>query len=145
MRATLLAQQGVGLAAPQVGLARRVVLVERQDRAEPGGAAPVDLLLNPRLTWRSEALVLGWEGCLSVPGWRGEVARAERVRVAWERLDGPPAEEEVGGWTARILQHEIDHLDGVLYVDRVAGALVDEATYQERKRAAEAGSTPTPP
>ncbi|MFH1468193.1 MAG: peptide deformylase [Pseudomonadota bacterium] len=133
MRATLLVQRGVGLAAPQVGISRRVILVERQDRASEGGPGPVELYLNPRIMWRCEETVTGWEGCLSVPGWRGEVIRPERIRLAYDLRGGGRHEEDVEGWTARIFQHEIDHLDGVLYTDKVHSGLVDEVDWKNRR------------
>jgi peptide deformylase len=131
LRATLVAAQGVGLAAPQVGISRRIILVERQDHAAEGAQGPVELYLNPRILWRSTEAVAGWEGCLSVPGWRGEVIRPERIHVAYDLPGGEPHEEDVEGWTARIFQHELDHLDGVLYTDRVHGDLMDEVAWRK--------------
>ncbi len=130
MRATLGAVGGVGLAAPQVGVPRRLVLVQRLDQL----GQPLQAYLNPRLTWRSPETELGWEGCLSVPGYRAQVRRAHSVEVEHELQDGRRVRERVEGFTARIFQHEIDHLDGVLYLDRrEPGPLVPEEVYQRLK------------
>lgn len=119
MRATLAREKGVGIAAPQVGVLRRVVLVQRLDRE----GEPVEAWLNPAITFLSEETEDGWEGCLSVPEGRGRVRRARSIRVAGDpEGGGPRVEEAVEGWTARIFQHEIDHLDGVLFTDRLLGA-----------------------
>ncbi len=130
MRATMRDAPGVGLAAPQVGVGVRLVVVE--DRAEyQQGLSPADLavrerkpvdfhvLINPRLTVEDATPVEFLEGCLSVSGFSALVARARGVRV--EALDehGRPVTVSAIGWYARILQHELDHLDGTLYVDRM--------------------------
>jgi peptide deformylase len=130
MRATLQAAQGVGLAAPQVGILRRVILVQRLDLPEQ----PIRAYRNPSLTWRSPETELGWEGCLSVPGFRARVRRARAVEVEHALRDGSRVRERVEGFSARIFQHEVDHLDGVLYLDRrEPGPLVPEAVYQRLK------------
>lgn len=111
MRETMLAAPGVGLAAPQVGVPRRLFTFET---GEEGGA-----YVNPEIVWRSDETQEGEEGCLSVPGLYFPVVRAMRVRVRARELDGSPVERDAEGFLARIFQHEIDHLDGVLFVDRL--------------------------
>jgi peptide deformylase len=130
MRDTMRDAPGVGLAAPQVGVEVRLVVIE--DRAEYHvGLSPEDLasrerkpvdfhvLINPRLTVEDPTPVEFFEGCLSVSGFAALVARARGVRV--EALDhrGQPVSIAARGWYARILQHELDHLDGMLYLDRM--------------------------
>lgn len=130
MRDTMRDAPGVGLAAPQVGVGLRLVVVE--DRAEyQAGVAPADLaerertpvpfhvLINPRLTVEDAAPAEFYEGCLSVSGFAGLVARARGVRVDALDEQGKPVTIRARGWYARILQHELDHLDGTLYVDRM--------------------------
>jgi len=111
MRETMLAAPGVGLAAPQVGVPRRLFTF---DSGEEAGA-----YANPEIVWRSDETQESEEGCLSVPGIFFPVTRALKVRVRAQALDGVPAEHEAEGFLARIFQHEIDHLDGVLFVDRL--------------------------
>ncbi len=143
MRATLELEQGVGLAAPQIGLGRRVVLVQRQDRADDPSQGPVELYLNARVIEPGKVAESGWEGCLSVPAGFGEVLRPTAVLVAYDLVGGEHREEWVEGWTARIFQHEIDHLDGVLFHDYVQESLIPEAEYRAR-RAAEQAEPPPP-
>ncbi len=109
MLATMYAADGVGLAAPQVGVSRRLIVVDV-------GEGPV-VLFNPEVLHR-EGEELGTEGCLSVPGKAGEVKRAARVRVRGLDGEGRPVWHEAEGLFARALQHEVDHLDGILFVDR---------------------------
>jgi len=132
MRTTLEEARGVGLAAPQVGVLRRVILVQRQDLE----GEPVRPYLNPALAWTSEETVAGWEGCLSIPDERAQVERPAAIRVAHVTGEGEPHEEEVEGWTARIFQHEIDHLDGVLFTEkRISAASLTAAEYRAMRAA----------
>ncbi len=108
-------QRGIGLAAPQVGDDRRVVLVRRPD--DPPGRTVV--MLNPELLECSDEIVPFEEGCLSFPGIYRFVLRPRRVRVRYHDLSGEPQELEVGGILARVVQHEIDHLDGILFIDHL--------------------------
>jgi peptide deformylase len=111
---TMYEAEGVGLAAPQVGVARRLIVVDsREDGAEPVA------LVNPRVAEASAEPDRAEEGCLSIPGLREVVERPARVTVEALGLDGEPVRIETDGLLARILQHEIDHLDGVLFLDRV--------------------------
>jgi peptide deformylase len=141
LRATLEREQGVGLAAPQIGLSRRVILVQRQDKSDDPAQGPIELVLNPEILELGDDCVVGWEGCLSVPAGFGQVERPASIVVAYDLLGGEQLEERVEGWTARIFQHEIDHLDGVLFHDYVQGDLTPEAEYRalraaEREQAA---------
>lgn len=118
---TMRARNGAGIAAPQIGVSSRVVIFEvthnpRYPQAEP---VPYTVLINPVLeplgTEREEA----WEGCLSVPGMRGVVARHARLRYRGFDVEGNVIDREVTGFHARVVQHEVDHLDGILYPMRV--------------------------
>jgi peptide deformylase len=115
---TMRAAPGVGLAAPQVGVSLRVIVVEYGDPAEDGKAPVLYTLVNPEITRESRETEPGTEGCLSIPGIVGEVERASAVTVKAQDRRGRPAKVKAEGWLARIFQHEIDHLNGVLFVDR---------------------------
>ncbi|MBE0429627.1 MAG: peptide deformylase [Thermoleophilia bacterium] len=104
--------EGVGLAAPQIGVLRRVI-VFRLDKE-------LNVLVNPEITWRSEETVRDDEGCLSLASLATQVERAEKVRVEGEDLDGKHRVYELKGLKARILQHEIDHLEGMMIIDRAS-------------------------
>jgi peptide deformylase len=107
---------GIGLAAPQVGLSQRIIVV---DTREPGGKA---VLINPEITWAGEELAQMKEGCLSIPGVEGEVMRPSKVRVRGIGIDGKPVEFNAKDLFARVFQHEIDHLNGILFIDQVSPA-----------------------
>jgi peptide deformylase len=110
---------GVGLAAPQVGIPLRVAVIEYPENDEDEEAEPrLFTLINPEITRKSTEVVSGPEGCLSMPGYNGEVERHEAVTVKALNRRGQPATYKAKGWLARIFQHEIDHLNGVLYTDR---------------------------
>ena len=115
---------GVGLAAPQVGVSRRVIVVEFAEGSEdPEAEAPpkppkLYAVVNPEITRRSKSTVLGNEGCLSIPEYYGEVERAESVTIKGLDRHGRAFKLKAKGWLARIFQHEIDHVDGVLFTDR---------------------------
>jgi len=131
MLATVQAEGGVGIAAPQVGLSRRAVIVKRLD-VEP--EKPYRVYLNPRITSMSATTVVDWEGCLSIPAGFGKVSRADTIDIVFDTPDGKTAAETVAGFTARIFQHEIDHLEGILFIDRKeAGPLVPEDEYRKMK------------
>jgi peptide deformylase len=122
---TMRAAPGVGLAANQVGVAQRVIVVEyadEPDEAPPEGAPlpPTILytLINPEITRASREKVSGVEACLSVPGFAGEVKRHREVVVKGFNAQGAPVRIRAQGWLARIFQHEIDHINGILFVDR---------------------------
>ncbi len=121
MRETMIAAHGAGLAAPQIGVGLRVVIFgfehnERYPDAEP---VPYTELANPVLTPLTTEMEEAWEGCLSVPGLRGQVPRFTRLRYTGFDPDGRPIQREVSGFHARVMQHESDHLDGILYPMRM--------------------------
>jgi peptide deformylase len=119
---TMRASSGVGLAAPQIDVSQRVIVVEYGEGLEDPDkeAAPPKLyvLINPEIVRHATETVSGDEACLSVPGYYGEVKRYEAVTVKGLDRDGKPLRIKAKGWLARIFQHEIDHLDGVLFIDR---------------------------
>lgn len=121
MQETMLAQEGVGLAAPQIGVDLRIVIFgfDESPRYPDAESVPYTILINPVLTPLSEETETDWEGCLSVPGLRGMVPRWKRLRYTGFDLFGQPIDRSVDGFHARVVQHECDHLDGVLYPMRV--------------------------
>jgi len=142
MAETMYAAPGVGLAAPQVGVSKRVVVIDPQD-----GETGLIELINPEITYR-EGWVLGTEGCLSVPGYVGDVYRHERIKVvALDRM-GRKVYYDVSGWLARIFQHEIDHLDGIMYTDKCTNLREvtddEEEAESEPEGDAEAAAEPVP-
>jgi peptide deformylase len=118
---TMAALNGAGLAAPQIGVPLRVVVfgVGRNPRYPDAEAVPYTVLCNPVLTPLSDDQEEGWEGCLSVPGLRGLVPRYSRLRYEGYTERGEPLRREVSGFHARVVQHECDHLDGILYPQRI--------------------------
>ena len=122
LRDTMRANDGAGLAAPQIGVGLRVVIfgVDFNPRYPDAEPVPYTELVNPVLTPLSDELEEGWEGCLSVPGLRGVVARHAHLRYEGFDPRGHPIRREVTGFHARVVQHECDHLDGVLYPMRMA-------------------------
>ena len=119
MRKTLIESGGVGLAAPQVGVSSRVILVQRQDHSEE-----ILTCIDPVILERSDEVVEGWEACLSIEGVGGKVSRAREISVGYLDINGIRHVIHSKDFEARIFQHEIDHLNGVLYVDQLAGPLV---------------------
>jgi peptide deformylase len=112
---------GAGLAAPQIGVSARVVIFELKDNPRYPHLTPVPytVLVNPALTVLTEEQDEGWEGCLSVPGLRGLVPRFTRLRYQGFDANGTPIDRTVEGFHARVVQHELDHLDGILFPQRV--------------------------
>jgi peptide deformylase len=108
---------GVGLAAPQVSVASRIIVIEYGDEEE-NQDKKLYVVVNPELTFPTEETLIGVEGCLSVPGLVGEVERYQDVVVRGLNRQGKPIKIKASGWLARIFQHEIDHLDGIVYTDR---------------------------
>jgi peptide deformylase len=121
MRDTMAHLNGAGLAAPQIGVnLRAVIFGVRANPRYPGvEEVPDTVLVNPVLTPLDTELEAGWEGCLSVPGMRGLVPRYKRLRYSGFDENGRPFEREVSDFHARVVQHEVDHLDGILYPMRV--------------------------
>jgi peptide deformylase len=120
---TMRAAPGVGLAGPQVDVPQRVIVVEHgEEPDEEGNSKPVEkklfTLINPEITRESTETDVATEGCLSIPGIVGDVKRAESVTVKALNRRGQPVKIKASGWLARIFQHEIDHLNGVLFIDR---------------------------
>jgi len=112
---TMYDADGVGLAAPQIGISRRIIVVDVNDEAVPAFG-----LVNPVIVERSSETERGEEGCLSIPGLKEIVERSARVVVEGLDRDGNPRRIEASGLLARALQHEVDHLDGILFLDRVS-------------------------
>lgn len=109
-------QDGVGIAGPQVGLNRRVVAVQRFDKE----GEPFEVYPNIRIVWQSDLMEVGAEGCLSVPDRREDVARSQEIIIEYTVVPGlKTIRDTISGFTAVIFQHEVDHLDGVLYIDRI--------------------------
>ncbi len=108
---------GVGLAAPQVAVPLRLIVVEYGDDEDETVPKKLYIVANPEIIEKSEEMVLGIEGCLSVPDLIGEVERYESVVVKGQNRQGQPVKIKASGWLARIFQHEIDHLDGIVYTD----------------------------
>lgn len=115
MLETMYDAPGVGLAGPQVGLMKRILVMDCVK--DPEAAPRPMVLLNPEITWTSEALNTYEEGCLSIPDQYADVTRPAEVRVRWLGLDGRVAEEQFAGLWATCVQHEIDHLNGKLFID----------------------------
>lgn len=118
---------GVGLAAPQVNISQQLAVIEYaedEDEEENQDAPPkpkkLYVIINPEIIKASEEKVTGIEGCLSIPGLQGEVERHQSIQVKALNRHGNPVKLKVDGWMARIFQHEIDHLNGVLFTDRAA-------------------------
>ncbi len=121
MEDTMRAASGAGLAAPQIGVLQRVVIFGggRTERYPDADAVPYTVLINPRLKPLRGGKDEDWEGCLSVPGLRGMVPRYRRLRYRGSDESGRPIDRTVSGFHARVVQHEVDHLDGVLYPMRI--------------------------
>ena len=130
---------GVGLAAPQVGVSDRLIVVEYVDPSEeededgePKEVKPkLYVMINPEIVKASEEKVLGVEGCLSIPGLVGEVERFEMVQVKGLNRHGRPMKVKAEGWLARIFQHEIDHVNGVVFTDRATRVWKPEPEEEE--------------
>ncbi|MBT6274783.1 MAG: peptide deformylase [Chromatiales bacterium] len=118
---TMHARSGAGLAAPQIGVPLRVVVfaLQANPRYPQADPVPETVLVNPELTPLSDQLEEGWEGCLSVPGMRGLVPRYAELRYQGFDAFGDPIDRQVSGFHARVVQHECDHLDGILYPQRL--------------------------
>jgi len=118
---TMAAENGAGLAAPQIGVLQRVVIFGYEDnpRYPDAPAVPETVLINPHITPLDESTEDGWEGCLSVPGLRGLVTRYRNIRYQGFDQFGNAIDREVSGFHAHVVQHECDHLDGVLYPQRM--------------------------
>jgi peptide deformylase len=121
MRDTMQAENGAGLAAPQIGVSQRLVIfgVNKNPRYPDAPEVPETILINPIITPLDAAMDEAWEGCLSLPGLRGLVPRYRHIRYSGFDAQGNPFEIEASDFHARVVQHECDHLDGVLYPQRI--------------------------
>ena len=133
---TMAALNGAGLAAPQIGVSRRVVIfgVEANPRYPHAEPVPTTVLINPVLEQIGGEMEEGWEGCLSVPGLRGLVSRYKNLRYTGFDQRGRPIDRTVSGFHARVVQHECDHLDGILYPMRLKDIRLlgfEEALFRE--------------
>ena len=117
---TMRDEPGVGLAAPQVGISRKLIVVEFGDEDDPEKPAKLYAVVNPEIVAISEEVETGIEGCLSIPGMIGEVERQLAVVVKGKNAKGKSIKIRAHGWLARIFQHEIDHINGILFTDRAA-------------------------
>jgi len=115
---TLREAPGVGLAAPQVGISERLIVVEYGDDEDESAPKKLYVVANPEIVQPSDEKVEGVEACLSIPRLMGEVERHEQIVVKGLNRQGKPIKIKAQGWLARIFQHEIDHLEGILYTDR---------------------------
>jgi peptide deformylase len=121
MKETMAALNGAGLAAPQIGESLRLVIfgVEKNPRYPDAEEVPFTVLVNPKLVMLTREVEEDWEGCLSVPGMRGVVPRYTKLRYSGFDAEGNPIERVAEGFHARVVQHEVDHLDGILYPQRI--------------------------
>jgi len=121
MKDTMAAKNGAGLAAPQIGVGQRVVIfgVTSNPRYPDAEEVPFTVLVNPKIVLLTREVEEGWEGCLSVPGMRGVVPRYTKLRYSGFDEHGNAVEREAEGFHARVVQHECDHLDGILYPQRM--------------------------
>jgi peptide deformylase len=126
---TLHENSGTGLAAPQVNVSQRVILVEFGTEENEEIPPTLYVAINPRVTRFSQKIVPGAEGCLSIPGLMGEVERADEIVVEGQDRFGKPLKMRLHGWVARIFQHEIDHVNGILFTDRATSVWETDEDY----------------
>jgi peptide deformylase len=121
MLATMRDADGVGIAAPQIYESSSLFIVASRPNPRYPDAPLMEpeVVANPEIVWKSDEIVKGWEGCLSIPGIRGHVPRHKQIRVRYSNLDGQVIEREFEGFVARIFQHEEDHLRGIVFLDRL--------------------------
>ncbi|HEY9706644.1 MAG TPA: peptide deformylase [Oculatellaceae cyanobacterium] len=133
---TASASNGVGIAAPQVSESYRLFIVASRPNARYPNAPLMEptAMINPQIITHSTDIVIGWEGCLSIPGIRGLVPRFQAIEVEYTTRDGQLHRQELTDFVARIFQHEYDHLDGIIFLDRVESTqdLMSEQEYQQR-------------
>jgi peptide deformylase len=138
MIVTMKKARGVGIAAPQVGVGLRVFIVapEPSRRYPHAPSMPPAAMINPRLLSYSKEMETDWEGCLSIPGIRGRVPRAKKLKIAFTGRDGKGYEARLSGFVARIFQHEFDHINGQVFMDRVQDTrtFATEPEYQRMLR-----------
>jgi peptide deformylase len=134
---TMYAAPGIGLAAIQVGVPKRILVIDLQEPEEEDGEGVKDprVFINPEIVEHSDQDVPYTEGCLSVPDQYAEVDRPDKIRARWLDLDGKPHDEEITGLLATCLQHEMDHLEGVLFIDHLSRLKRDRAVAKVKKTA----------
>jgi len=134
--ATMTPANGVGIAAPQVSESHRIIIVASRPTLRYPSAPLMEPtpMINPQIIDHSAEIVKGWEGCLSIPGIRGLVPRYQTTEIAYIDQYGQPQKQELTGFVARIFQHEFDHLEGMLFIDRVETTrdLMTEEEYQKQ-------------
>jgi peptide deformylase len=135
MLATLEDLDGAGIAAPQVYESHRMIVVASRPSPRYPDAPELapEVMVNPELVWSSDTTEKGWEACLSVPGLRALVPRSKSIRVRYTTRDGKPKAQEFSDFVARVFLHEFDHLDGLVYLDRVESNrdIISEKEYQK--------------
>jgi peptide deformylase len=133
--ATVALENGMGIAAPQVSVSRRIIILSPKPNARYSYAPTLEptAMINPEMTWSSSEMDKDWEGCLTVPRIRGLVPRHRAIRVHYQTREGVQEETEYDGFLARVFQHEVDHLDGLVFLDRVESTkdLVTEQEWQK--------------
>ncbi|AMW27114.1 MULTISPECIES: peptide deformylase [Arthrospira] len=136
LMATVIEKNGVGIAAPQVGYSDRILVIASRPSIRYPAAPEMEptAMINPKIIGKSDEMVADWEGCLSVPGIRGIVNRYQAIEVEYTSRDGHLEHRELTGFVARIFQHEYDHLEGIIFLDRVADShsMMTEDEYQKR-------------
>ncbi len=133
MLATVTEVNGVGIAAPQVYEPVRIFIIASRPNARYPNAPEMEAsaIINPEVIWSSEEVEMGWEGCLSIPGIRGLVPRSRRIGARYVTRSGLVREEEFSDFVARVFQHELDHLNGMVFLDRLASSkdIITEKEY----------------
>ncbi len=141
MLVTLREAEGVGIAAPQVHASHAIFIVASRPSARYPDAPEMapQVMINPEILESSTEMVRGWEGCLSIPGMRGDVPRHRHIRVRYHTPDGPAIDRELDDFVARIFQHEQDHLQGIVFFDRLESTrdIITEKEYQRLVRTQE--------
>ncbi|GAB4208803.1 MAG: peptide deformylase [Coleofasciculaceae cyanobacterium] len=136
LSATATVSHGVGIAAPQVSSSYRLFIVASRPNPRYPHAPEMEptAMINPRIIAHSSEIIKGWEGCLSIPGIRGLVPRYQAIEVEYTTRDGQLHRQELTDFVARIFQHEYDHLEGIVFLDRVESThdLMSEAKYQQQ-------------
>lgn len=136
LQAFVIERGGMGIAAPQVGISQRFFILSSHpnERYPDAPAIAPFAVINPQINGHDQTTEIGWEGCLSVPGFRGQVLRYQSIDVRFQQRDGAIVETHLEGFLARVFQHELDHLDGVLFIDRVPDiqSLMSEKSWRQR-------------
>lgn len=127
---TLHFESGAGLAAPQVNVSKQVIVVDFGSEEDEEIPRTLYIAVNPKITRFSQDMITGAEGCLSIPGLMGDVDRAEEITVEGQDRFGKSLKMSLKGWVARIFQHEIDHLNGILFTDRAAQVWETDEEYK---------------